>query len=128
MLLLLSRWRVNALSLGLDAAKALGVKTASSLAFILFFSTLSVSAVVSVGGIIGWVGLIIPHMARMITGPDHEKLLPVSAATGAIIFMFIDISARTLSPVEIPLGVITALLGAPVFIYLLIRSRGKWVV
>jgi iron complex transport system permease protein len=67
-------------------------------------------------------------MARMITGPDHEKLLPVSAATGAIIFMFIDISARTLSPVEIPLGVITALLGAPVFIYLLIRSRGNWVV
>ncbi len=128
LLLIFARWRINALSLGIEAAKSLGVKTGKSLVFILFFSTLAVSAIVSVGGIIGWVGLIIPHMARMVIGSDHEKLLPVSAAVGAIIFMLIDLLARTIAPVEIPLGVITALLGTPVFIYLLIKSKGNWVV
>ncbi len=127
-LLIAAGWRVNALSLGIEAAKSLGVKTGRSLFFVLFFSTLAVSAIVSVGGIIGWVGLIVPHMTRMITGPDHEKLLPASAAAGALIFMIIDIFARTIAPVEIPLGVITAILGAPVFIWLLVKSRGNWVV
>jgi len=127
-LLIAVRWRINALSLGIEAAKSLGVNTGVSLSFILFFSTLAVSAIVSVGGIIGWVGLIIPHMARMIVGPDHEKLLPASAAAGAVIFMIIDISARVIAPVEIPIGVITALVGAPVFIFLLVKSKGNWVV
>lgn len=127
-LLMAARWRINALSLGIEAARSLGVRTGESLAFVLFFSTLAVSAIVSVGGIIGWVGLIIPHMTRMITGPDHEKLLPACAASGALIFMLIDIAARTVSTVEIPLGIITALAGAPVFIYLLVKSRGNWVV
>jgi len=128
LLLIAARWRINALSLGIDAAKSLGVKTGESLVFILFFSTLAVSAVVSVGGIVGWVGLIVPHMVRMVVGSDHEKLLPASAVAGAILFMLIDISARIIAPVEIPLGVITAFIGTPVFIYLLVKSKGSWVV
>ncbi len=128
LLLIAARWRINVLSLGLEDAKLLGIRTTESLLFVLFFSTLSVAAVVSVGGIIGWVGLIVPHLARMVTGPDHDRLLPVSAFAGAVLFMLIDLAARTVSSVEIPLGIITAVLGAPVFIYLLIKSKGNWVI
>ena len=128
LLLVAARWRVNVLSLGIENAKSLGIKTGESLFFVLFFSTLSVSAVVSVGGIIGWLGLVVPHITRMITGPDHDRLLPASAFAGALLFMLIDLAARTASSVEIPLGIITALFGAPVFIYLLIKSKGSWVI
>ena len=82
------------------------------------------ASAVSVSGIIGFVGLIVPHMVRMIFGPDNRILIPVSAITGAILLVFSDTIARTLlSPVELPVGIITALLGAPFFCYLLRKRK-----
>jgi iron complex transport system permease protein len=89
--------------------------------------TLITSAVVSVCGIIGWVGLVIPHMARMITGPDHRLLFPASAFMGSIFFLLIDDLARGLTQAEIPVGILTAIIGAPVFGVLLKRTHaGGW--
>ena len=125
-MLVLLRWRINVLSLGEETVKALGINPQRLILIILLLSTVVVSAVVSVAGIVGWIGLIIPHIARMIVGPDHEVLLPTSALIGGIFFLVIDDIARTLTPLDIPLGIITALVGTPVFIYLLIKSQGEW--
>ncbi len=125
-ILIALKWRINVLSLGEEAAKSLGVNPGKLIGLILVVSTLIVSAIVSVAGIVGWVGLIIPHIARMVVGSDHEVLLPVSALMGSIFFLVIDDLARTISPMDIPLGILTALTGAPFFIYLLIKTKGEW--
>ncbi len=124
--LIAMRRRINLLSLGTEAVRGLGVDPKVPMAAVLVFTTLSVSAIVSVAGIVGWIGLVVPHITRMIVGPDHERLLPASALVGAIFFLVVDTLGRTISPQDIPLGILTALVGAPVFIALLIRSRGKW--
>lgn len=114
----------NLLILGEDTASELGVNVerAKKLAFI--FASLITGAVVSVSGLIGFVGLIVPHVVRMIWGPDHRFLLPASALTGAMLMVVADTLARTvMAPAEIPVGVVTAMGGAPFFVYLL-RKRG----
>ncbi len=121
------RRRINLLSLGEEAVRGLGVDPRGPMASVLIFTTLSVSAVVSVAGIVGWIGLVVPHITRMIVGPDHDRLLPASALVGALFFLVIDTLGRTISAQDIPLGILTALVGAPVFIVLLIRSKGRWV-
>ena len=126
LVLLGMRRRITLLSLGEETVRGLGVDPRWSLSAVLVFTTLAVSAVVSVAGIVGWIGLVVPHITRMIVGPDHERLLPASALTGALFFMVIDTLGRTVSPQDIPLGILTALVGAPVFIVLLVRSRGRW--
>jgi iron complex transport system permease protein len=116
---------LNIMLLGEEEAYHLGVKTQQVRAFIMIFTALVVSAAVSVSGLIGFVGLMVPHMLRLICGPDHKLLLPASFLGGGIFLMLCDMAARTLaSPLEIPVGVITALLGAPFFIYLLRRRKG----
>lgn len=85
------------------------------------------AASVSVSGMIGWVGLIIPHLARMIVGPNYKSLLPASLLIGSSYLMLVDDLARSLFELEIPLGVLTSLIGAPFFIYLLIKGRRGWI-
>jgi iron complex transport system permease protein len=93
---------------------------------IIVSSTLIAAAAVSVCGIVGWVGLVIPHICRMWVGPDHRVLLPATLSIGAAYLLLIDDLARTLVQAEIPLGVLTAILGAPFFAFLLRRSQGGW--
>ncbi|HCU0241445.1 TPA: iron ABC transporter permease [Morganella morganii] len=118
------RFRINVLSLGEENAQALGLPVTATRWTILVCVTLITSATVAVSGTIGWVGLIIPHIARLISGHDHRVLLPASALTGAIYLTAVDTLARSMTSAEIPLSVITALIGAPIFA-LLIHSMNK---
>ncbi len=118
------RFRINVLSLGEEEAESLGIHPLRTRWFILACVTLIASATVALAGIVGWVGLVIPHMARAFVGADHRHLLPASALLGGIYLLGIDNLARAGTAVEIPLGVITALIGAP-FFALLLRSKQK---
>jgi len=120
------RWRLNVLSFGEDEARALGINTGRLRLAIIVSSTLLTSAAVSVVGMVGWVGLVVPHLARMLVGPDCRTLLPVSAILGASFMLAVDDIARCLFPLEIPLGILTALVGAPFFLVLLVRGRKGW--
>jgi iron complex transport system permease protein len=115
---------LNLMALGEETASELGVEVERVKKIAFIFASLITGAVVSVSGLIGFVGLIIPHLVRMIWGPDHRFLLPASALLGAMVLVLADTVARTiLAPSEIPVGVVTALGGAPFFVYLL-RRRG----
>lgn len=115
-------WNINVLSMGEEEAKALGVQT-NVVKFILVISATAITAVaVSTSGIIGWVGLMIPHAARLIIGPDHRFLIPLSALLGASFLIICDTLARVLTSGEVPIGIITSILGAPYLIFLL-RKR-----
>jgi iron complex transport system permease protein len=89
-------------------------------------ATLMTASVVAISGVIGWVGLVIPHIARMIVGPSFAVLLPASILLGAAYMVIVDTLARTIATVEVPLGILTAIIGAPVFIWLLARGRRGW--
>ena len=116
---------LNIMLTGEDSAKSLGVNVEKTKTYILIIGTFMVSMAVSVSGIIGFVGLIIPHIVRLIIGPDHRILLPASALSGGIFMIFADTIARTIiSPIEIPVGIITALFGGPFFLYLLKKTKG----
>ena len=123
--LLLLRWRLNVLSLGDEEAASLGLRPSRMRWIILISCALVVAGAVAVSGVVGWVGLVIPHLARMWVGPDHRVLLPVSFLLGATYLIVIDTVARTATAGEVPLGVLTALLGAPVFFFLLRRNRDR---
>ena len=124
--LLLVRWRLNVLSMGEEEARSLGVKAELLKGIIIVSTTVITAAAVSVSGLVGWVGLVIPHVGRMIVGPDHKTLLPATLAIGAAYLILIDILARTLTAQEIPVGILTAVIGAPFFAYLLRRTKGGW--
>jgi len=121
--LVLLAWRINLLALPEDEARALGVNTRRLRASVIAAATLATSASVAVSGIIGWVGLVVPHMARLVVGPEFSRLLPVAALFGAMFMLVIDTIARTLAIVEVPPGILTAVIGTPVFIALLARVR-----
>lgn len=125
LVILLLRWRLNVLSLGDEEASSLGMDPARMRWTILTATALIVAGAVAVSGVIGWVGLVIPHLTRMWVGPDHRVLLPVSFLTGATYLVVIDTLARTATAGEIPLGVLTAMIGAPVFFVLLRRNRDR---
>jgi iron complex transport system permease protein len=123
----LMRWRLNVMSMGEEEAKTLGVDVKRERIIFIAASSLVVSVAVSVSGIIGWVGLMIPHLIRMITGPDHKGLVPFSMAGGAAFMIFADTIARNLTGFDIPVGIITAIVGAPFFIYLMKKGgRESW--
>jgi iron complex transport system permease protein len=124
--LMLVRWRLNVLSMGDEEARSLGVRTDRLKGIIIVCTTLITAAAVSVCGIVGWVGLVIPHLARMWVGPDHRALLPAACSIGATYLLLIDDVARTASASEIPLGILTAIVGAPFFAYLLRKTQGGW--
>jgi len=124
--LYLLRWRMNVMTLGEEEARALGVDTRRVRAVVVAGATLMTAAVVSISGVVGWIGLLIPHVARLLVGPDFGRLLPASVLLGAGYLLAVDTLARTLARIEIPLGVLTALLGAPFFVWVLARARRGW--
>jgi len=124
-LLLFSRY-LNILSMGDDEAKSLGINVTRIRMALIFFATLISALTVVIGGMIGWVGLIIPHVARMFVGPDNRILMPVAALIGAIYLIAVDDVARMLFTVEIPLGIVTSLMGIPFFILVLKNARKGW--
>jgi iron complex transport system permease protein len=126
LVLLLVRWKLNLLAMGDEEARSLGIETERLKGLVIICTTLITAASVSVCGMVGWVGLVIPHVGRMWVGPDHRLLLPATLSIGASYLLFIDDIARTASPGEIPLGILTALIGAPFFGYLLRKTRGTW--
>jgi iron complex transport system permease protein len=124
--LLMLRWRINVLSLGDEDAYSLGVNPVKTRLVIIVMATLITSACVTVTGVIGWVGLVIPHICRMIIGVDHMNLLPASCAVGATFMIMVDLIARTVTAAEIPIGILTALVGAPFFAILFKQAKGDW--
>src|ERR1700681_2924152 len=120
------RWRMNVMSLPEEEARALGVATGPLRIAIVVAATLVTSASVAAAGIIGWVGLVVPHLARALVGPDFPLLLPTAALLGGGYLLFIDTLARVAAPVEIPLGILTAVIGTPFFIWLLAGMQRTW--
>ena len=125
-LLLLCGRALDALSMGDDEALALGVPVTAIRATVIFAATLISALTVSLAGIIGWVGLIIPHIARLMVGPGNARLLPVSTLLGAIFLLAADALSRSLNTTEIPIGIVTELLGIPCFLLVLHRVRRGW--
>jgi iron complex transport system permease protein len=117
------RWRMNVMSLPDEEARALGAPTGRLRIAIVAAATLVTAASVAAAGIVGWIGLIVPHLARFLVGPSFPRLLPAAAGLGGAFVLLIDTLARTLAPVEIPLGILTAIVGTPCFIWLLRRSQ-----
>ena len=124
--LVLLRWRINVLSLGDEEARALGINVEWMRAIVVVAATLITASVVAISGVIGWIGLVIPHFARMIVGPNFDRLLPTAMLMGASYLLLVDTLARTMARIEIPLGILTAVLGAPFFLWLLARGREGW--
>jgi iron complex transport system permease protein len=120
------RWRLNVMSLPEDEARALGLATGPFRIAIVAAATLVTSASVATSGVIGWVGLVVPHLARALVGPDFPRLIPTAALLGGGYLLFIDTIARTAAPVEIPLGILTAVIGTPFFIWLLADMQRTW--
>ena len=123
--LVLLRWRIGVLSLGDDEARALGVEVGRLRAIVIAAATLVTASVVAISGVIGWVGLMVPHMARLLVGPRFDRLLPASILLGAAFMIGVDTLARSAARIEIPLGVLTAVIGGPGFVWLLARNRRK---
>jgi len=121
------RWRLNIMSFGDEEAQALGVDTKKLRIIVILSSTLLTASVVAISGIIGWVGLLVPHLARLLVGPNYKVLLPASILLGSSYLLLVDTLARIILPMEIPLGILTSIIGAPVFIYLIGYSRRGWV-
>jgi iron complex transport system permease protein len=126
LVLLALRWRMNVMALPDEEARALGVSTGPLRVAIIAAATLVTSASVATAGVIGWVGLVVPHIARTLVGPDFAKLIPAAALLGAGFLLLIDTLARTMTAIEIPLGILTAVVGTPFFIWLLASVSKTW--
>ncbi|HBR5955019.1 iron chelate uptake ABC transporter family permease subunit [Klebsiella pneumoniae] len=119
------RWRINLLALEERDARSLGVPVAALRRGVLVCCAVLVAAQVAVSGSIAWMGLVVPHLARLLVGADHRRLLPTAFWLGAALMLVVDDLARTLTQAEIPIGIVTALLGAPLFTFLLVQSRRR---
>lgn len=120
--LLLLRWRMNLLSLPDDEAKTMGVNVKRLRLIFIICATLITASAVSVAGIIGWIGLVVPHICRLVTGDNYQRLFPASMLGGGLLLLLTDTLARSLFTIELPLGILTALIGAPFFLMLLLRG------
>lgn len=125
-LLIVERWKLNVLSLGDDEARALGVDTKRTRFIVIVAATLLTSVSVAVSGVIGWIGLVIPHLARALVGPNYHKLLPASIILGATYLLIVDDIARCLLSMEIPIGILTAILGVPFFAVIFHHNSKGW--
>ena len=121
--LFLLRWRLNLLALEEDEAKSLGIPIQRTRYILIIFTTLCTASAVSITGIIGWVGLLVPHIARLLVGASFILLLPTSLLLGASFLLLTDTLARTVASIELPIGILTSACGAPFFLYLLLRGR-----
>jgi iron complex transport system permease protein len=124
--LLVLRWRLNVLALGDEEARAVGMNPDREKLFVLLPATLACSAAVSVAGVIGLFGLVLPHMVRMLTGPDNRRAVPACFLLGGSFLLIVDDVSRSITDFELPIGIFTTLLGAPVFVFLMKRSRIGW--
>lgn len=124
--LLALRWRIGLLAMGDDEARAMGIDAARLRLLVIACATLMTAAAVAMAGVIGWIGLMVPHMARLVTGPRFDRLLPAAILIGAGFMVLVDTAARTVATLEVPLGILTAVLGAPVFVWLLARGAKPW--
>lgn len=120
------RWRIGLLAMGDDEARAMGIEATRLRLLVVACATLMTAASVAMAGVIGWVGLMVPHMARLVTGPRFDRLLPVAILIGAGFMVLVDTAARSIATLEVPLGILTAVLGAPVFVWLLARGARSW--
>ena len=120
------RWRLNILSLNEDEVKSMGVNIKVMRLFIILSASMITSSCVSMCGQVGWVGLLIPHLARMIMGSNNQTVIPISISLGAVFMLVIDTFARSATAAEIPLSILTAIIGAPFFITLLRKTGGAW--
>ncbi|GGC78786.1 FecCD family ABC transporter permease [Enterococcus wangshanyuanii] len=118
----LLRWRLNILSLGEEEALSLGVNSRQLRIILIIAATLITAAAVSVSGLIGWVGLVVPHFSRLLIGNDHRYTIPVSAILGGTFLLFVDDFSRLISTSEIPIGILTSFIGAPIFLILIVKS------
>ncbi|WP_245592104.1 FecCD family ABC transporter permease [Clostridiisalibacter paucivorans] len=125
--LLLLRWKLNVLSFDEEEARALGLNVNRIRTVVIVCSTFMTASVVSVAGLIGWVGLVVPHFSRMLVGPNFKKLIPTSILIGGSFLLFVDDLARCIGSLEIPLGVLTSIIGAPFFIYLMLNVKKGWI-
>ena len=125
-LLMLERWKLNVLSFGEEEARSLGVNTGRVRLIVIFASTLIVACSVAVSGIVGWVGLVIPHLARSIVGPNYKVLLPTSMFIGAGYLLIVDDLCRLMASTEIPIGILTAIIGVPFFIFIFRHNIKGW--
>lgn len=123
--LLLLRWRMNLLTLSADEARAMGIQTDRLRLAVILSATVLTAAAVSVSGMIGWVGLVIPHLSRRIVGNDCRRLLPMACLFGAAFLLLVDDMARSLTATEIPIGILTAFVGAPFFIHLMVKGGDR---
>lgn len=121
--LLLLRWRMNLLSLSDEEAKSLGINVSLTRTIFIICATLLTASAVSIAGIIGWIGLIVPHITRMIVGANFRYQLPASLAIGAILLLVTDTLARTIAAIELPIGILTSAIGAPFFLAILLQAR-----
>lgn len=126
LVLILLRWKLNILAMGDNEAKTLGENPVRLRLSVIFLTTLITASSVSISGIIGWVGLVVPHIARMLFGSDHRKLIPASLFLGSGYLLIIDNLSRTITTSELPIGILTALIGAPIFAFLLRKERSGW--
>jgi iron complex transport system permease protein len=125
-ILLTQSWKLNVLSFGDEEARAMGINTGRTRLLVIFASTLITSVSVAVAGIVGWIGLVIPHLARAIVGPNYKVLLPAAMFVGAVYLLIVDNIARLIAPVEIPIGILTAILGVPFFVIIFKRNMKGW--
>ncbi|MEG1583496.1 MAG: iron ABC transporter permease [Anaerovorax sp.] len=123
-ILLSMSWKINILSMGDKEAQTMGVDVKINKVIIIISASLATAGAVCMCGIIGWIGLVIPHMGRMLVGNDNRRLMPISMAMGGAFMVLIDTISRSITASEIPLGILTALIGAPFFIYLLKKTKG----
>ncbi|WP_238986797.1 iron ABC transporter permease [Paracoccus sp. MKU1] len=124
--LLALRWRIGMLAMGDDEARAMGIDATRLRLLVIVCATLMTAAAVALAGVIGWIGLMVPHMARLVTGPRFDRLLPAAILIGAGFMVLVDTAARSIATLEVPLGILTAVLGAPVFVWLLARGARPW--
>lgn len=124
LVLICCSWRINVLSMGEREARTLGVNVKSAKRIVIAGATLATAGAVCMCGVVGWVGLVIPHISRMIAGHDNRKLIPVSISVGAAFMVVIDTVSRSLTASELPLSILTSLIGAPFFVALLKRTKG----
>jgi iron complex transport system permease protein len=124
--LFLLRWKINILSFSDEEARSLGVNTRSVRIVVILASTLLTAASVSLCGIISWVGLIIPHISRLLVGPNNRALFPVGGLGGALFMLVVDDFARAIIPGELPVGVLVSFIGAPLFLYMLFCGKREW--
>ena len=125
-ILMSQSWKLNVLSFGDEEARAMGIKTGRTRLLVIFASTLITSASVAVAGIVGWIGLVIPHLARAIVGPNYKVLLPCSMVVGAVYLLLVDNIARLAMTVEGPIGILTAILGVPFFVVIFKHNMKGW--